>query len=474
MKLTTRPPVTTRPLAIGFVAFLVFKVQASLRRTESTPLVAPRRRLASHPRGEPLSMKLIIGVILLLSTFSVQALTLKDIEFQPKKVRELRSRRAALTSKATHKRLSRVHTAMSNDDYDRALRILKKLETQTQSRPFELAQIYQIFGFVYANKNNIKAAIDYFNKSLALKTLPTSPTLSSMYTVAQLKVGQEDYKGGLNDLVDWFHHIEKPNAQAYVLAATALFELKKKKSALVFINKAIEKMSNPQESWLQFAVALNYENKNYKDAAAALEMLTGRYPHKKKYWKQLTGVYLNLDKTTTALATIQMAYKMGHLVEEKELLNMVSLQLSEGLPYKGAKALENFIQDKKVKKNKKHFEILAQAWIQAEELERAIGPMEKAATLSSDGKVAAKQGHLLLELEKFKLAVKAYSMSLDKGGLKYPGRIYLSRGIAKFNLKDYQGAIADFKKAMKMEKTDKAAEQWINYVNLEKKYSEVL
>ena len=44
--------VTASPLAIGFVAFLV----ASLRRTKSTPSVgksnkAPRRRLASHPRG---------------------------------------------------------------------------------------------------------------------------------------------------------------------------------------------------------------------------------------------------------------------------------------------------------------------------------------------------------------------------------------------------------------------------------------
>ena len=47
-----RKGVTARLLVIGFVAFLV----ASLRRTKSTPPVgkiekAPRRRLASHPRG---------------------------------------------------------------------------------------------------------------------------------------------------------------------------------------------------------------------------------------------------------------------------------------------------------------------------------------------------------------------------------------------------------------------------------------
>ena len=415
-----------------------------------------------------------LWLICTLSTSSAQALTLNDVQFKPEKIAQLNHRRAALTSKATHKKLSRVHTAMTHDDYDRAIDILKKLESRTQSRPFELAQVYQTFGFVYANNNNIKTAIDYFNKSLALKVLPTSPTLSSMFTLAQLKIGQEDYEGGLKDLVNWFHHVKKPNGQAYVLAATALFELKQKKSALTFINEALRQSHNPPENWLQFAVALNYENKNYKNAASALKILTGRYPHKKKYWKQLAGVYLNLDDTKTALTTIQMAYKMKHLTEEKELLNMVSLQLTEGLPYKGAKALESFINDGKIQKNKKHFEILAQAWIQAEELERAIDPMKKAAHLSNDGKAAAKHGHLLLELEKFEPAIKAYSMSLNKGGLKYPGRIYLSRGIAKFSLKNYEGAITDFKKAKEKKKTSQAAEQWINYVYLDKKYSEVL
>lgn len=428
------------------------------------------RELARFFKFLPLTLWLVCT----LFTPYLLALTLNDVQFKPEKLAKLSSRPAALTSKSTHKRLSRIHTAITKEKYDQALEMLKKLEARTQSRPFELAQIYQTFGFVYANKDNLKASVDYFNKSIALNALPTSPTLSSMYTVVQLQIAQENYKGGLKDLVNWFHHVKKPNGQAYVLAATALFELKKKKSALVFINKALKISNNPPENWLQFAVALNYENKNYKEAAFALRILTTRYPHKKKYWKQLTGVYLNLDQTKVALATIQMAHKMKHLIEEKELLNIVSLQLSEGLPYKGAKTLEAFIETGKVKKNKKHFEILAQAWIQAEEMKRAIGPMSKAARLATDGKVAARQGHLLLELEKFKDAVKAYSMSLKKGGLKYPGRVYLARGIARFNLKDYKRALTDFEKAKEMEKTIQAAEQWINYVNLEKQYSKVL
>ncbi len=412
-------------------------------------------------------------IVLASSTHALtaHALTLEDVEFKPIKAKALNDRPAALTSKFTHKRLSRSHTALIAEKYDQAIEMLKKLEAQTKSRPFELAQVYQTLGFAYANKDDLKNAVVYFKKSIDLKSLPTSPTLSSLYTLAQLQIGQEMYQSGLTTLLEWFHHVKKPRAQAYVLLATALFELKKKGPALVFINKALELSQVPAENWLQFAVALNYENKKYKEAASALRLLVERYPQKKKYWKQLVGVYLNLDDISSALATIQMAYKIKHMTEDKELLNMISLQLTEEIPYKAAKALESFMNNEQVPKNKKHFEILAQAWIQSEELERAIDPLQKAAELSKDGKVAAKQGHLLLELGRFSHAVKAYSMSLKKGGLKSPGRIYLARGIAQLNLKKYEEAIANFEKAQGIEKTSQAAEQWLQHVHLEKRYT---
>ena len=420
-------------------------------------------------------MRLIVfSFFLMFFIVEARALTLKDIQYKPEKVSVLKKRRAALTSKSTHKKLSRAHTAFSKEKYSQALNILKKLEETLKSRPFELAQVYQTLGFIYAHQDKMTEALDYFEKAQALKALPMSPTLSSMYTMAQIKIFQEKYKEGLDELVNWFHHVKKPNAQSYILAATALFELKKKKAALIFVNKAIKMNPKPPENWLQFSVALNYENKNYNEAASSLRILTESYPHKKKYWKQLTGVYLSLDKTRMALATIQMAHKMGHLIKERELLNMISLQLSEGLPYKGAKFLEALMKESKVKESQKHFEVLAQAWLQSEELEKAMEPMGRAAELSDNGKAAINYGHILLELERFESAEKAYSMSLKKGGLKHPGQVYLSRGITRFNLKNYKGSIKDFKKAMEEEKTKKAAQDWVSYVELEQQYAKAL
>ena len=415
-------------------------------------------------------MKQFVAITLYLCLpLPIQSLTLKDIQFRPEKLSELKNNHHELMSPSIHKKLSQTYTTKN---HDKTLKILKKLESQ-KLRPFEKAQVYQALGFVYLQKNEFKTSIDSFNKALDLKILPLSSALASMYTVSQLHMAQKDYKNGLKRLINWFHHVKNPDPSAYVLTASALFELNQKKSALIFINKALKQKASPPENWLQFAVTLNYENKNYTEASALLKVLTQRYPQKKKYWKQLVGLHFHLDQLKTALATIQMANKMGHLIKEKELLNLVHLQITEGLPYKGAKTLKHLIQNKKVKESKKHLEILAQAWIQAEEPDKALAPMEKAAQLSEDGVTAARYGHLLLELEKFELAIKTYSMSLKKGGISKE-HVYLSRGIAYFHLKDYKKSLNDFKKAMDKENTKEIAQQWINYLHLEKNHASPL
>ena len=44
--------------------------------------------------------------------------------------------------------------------------------------------------------------------------------------------------------------------------------------------------------------------------------LTSSYPKKKKYWKQLSAIYLNINKDDRALATLDLAYKLDFLEKE--------------------------------------------------------------------------------------------------------------------------------------------------------------
>jgi len=240
---------------------------------------------------------------------------------------ELQSRSSVLISKGTHRRLSRAHSLMAKNKLNMAIDILKKLESATAKRPGELAQVLQALGFAYAQKDQISQSVATLKKALDQKTLPYSPTLSTMYTLAQMYMAADNYGKAESIMNNWFNLAEDPSPDSYVVMASIQSQKGNKSKALNLVTKAIDSTSKPKESWLSFAVSMNYELKRYKEASRILEKLTAFYPEKKKYWKQLAGVYLNTDNNQKALATLGLASKGGYLTEEGEIMNHVSLNL---------------------------------------------------------------------------------------------------------------------------------------------------
>ena len=232
---------------------------------------------------------------------------------------ELKSRKATLTSKGTHRRLSRAHSLLGKDKPKEALKVLERLLKSTEKRPHEKAQVLNTMAHAYAHMDKNKMAISYFQKALDLKTLPYNPTLTILFSIAQLNVAEEKYGLALKQIDNWFALADKPSPEAYVIKATILAQQKKRQEALKLVTKAIDMTDKPKESWLAFAVAMNYELNRYKEAARLLEKLAGLYPDKKKYWKQLAGVYLNLDNNQKALATLELADK-GQYLEKTRVL----------------------------------------------------------------------------------------------------------------------------------------------------------
>lgn len=381
---------------------------------------------------------------------------------------ELKNRAAALTSKGTHRRLSRAHELMAKNKVKDAIDVLKRLEKSTAKRPHELAQVLQALGFAYAQKEDYKGALKVMLQALKLNALPYNPTLSTLYTIAQVQMAQENYKGSEKTLQSWFALADEPSPDAYVLLASIHAQKKDQKKALELVTKAIDMTKEPKESWLSFAVAMNYELKRYKESARLLEKLAGLYPEKKKYWKQLSGVYLNIDKNSKALATLELAHKAAYLEKGSELMNLVSLFLYGGIPLKAARLLDDGLKSGKIDKNQKNYEILGDCWVQAEEVDKALVAYAASAKFAKDGRIFAKQGRMYLEKEDWKKAEKFLVDGLKKGKIKKPENIYMAIGIARFNLKKFNLAISSFETAKKKsEKVERAADQWIAYVQAE-------
>ena len=160
--------------------------------------------------------------------------------------------------------------------------------------------------------------------------------------------------------------------------------------------------------------------KKFKEALPLLEKLTALYPEKKKYWKQLSAVYINLEKDPKALATTELADKAGYLEKDSEIMNLVSLLIYGGIPLKGAKILKKALEKDQVEKNQRNYEILGDAWAQAENLEKALKAYAISAKMAKDGRIFAKQGRIYLDQENWKKATHYLSKALEKGRVKNP------------------------------------------------------
>ncbi len=404
-------------------------------------------------------------VIIILFSHVCPALASLAPKFSPEKIKELKKRRAPLTSKKAFRKLQRIYSLMDKKEYGKAETMILKL-LKKSNRPFQKAQNFQTLAHLYIRQDKLGQAISFFNQALSLNTLPLGHTLSTMYSVVQILASQGKNLQAKKKLEDWFQYVEKPQPQAFVLYASLLFEQGDKKGALVNINHALKLTKDPKESWLRMAVVLNYEAKDYATVEKLLRRLVEINPNKRKYWQQLSSTQLILNHSSKSLASLELAYKQRLLKKERHLLSLINLYSHEQIPLKTAQLLEEHIQSGKLKKNKKNYRLLAQAWLQAEEPKKAIAPLKKAAQYAKDGEIDIQLGQLYMQSENWTQALKFFQQGVQKGKLKSEAQTHLMMGITFSKTGNKSLALKYLKLATESEdeSTETGARQWLKHI----------
>ncbi len=405
------------------------------------------------------------SVIKTLSIFTALILSLGlHAKYTAKDKQELLQRAPGLTSKSVQRRLMRANELIAQDNRKGAIEILVKM-TEKNYRPFEKAKVWQTLAYAYAQTEQYKKARNAFMETVKLNALPYKPTLQSIFALAQLHLMAENYKESEKYLNDWFTLSNEERPDAYVFAATIQFHKGDKKKALESVLKALKISKKPKENWLTFAVSLLYEQNRFTEAGEMLFKLVEINTGKKMYWTQLAGSLLNQDKAMEALAVMDLALKMELLDQEGEFLNIVSLYLSNGLPYEASLLMKTAFSKKVIKKDKKNLELYANSLIQAKEYDKAMAPLESAAKLSKDGKLFALKARLHLEKEEFKTAISLFDQALNKGlKKKETGQVLVEKSVALIQLGEPKKALPLLNKAVKYEDSKKMAENWLSYI----------
>jgi len=450
-------------------------------------------------------MKNLARSLLLASTllFAITNITYSpNIEAQAKgnykKARVLSNKAAKIITKVVEA-LERVDDEGNEDpDFAEAKKLLTDMELNKDSfKSYDRSVMYNYWGYLYFNDE------DYDNAMRAYQLILNEPEVTiplrtaSLYTLAQLYLVKENYSKGIELILIWMEEVENATAQSYSLLAQAYYQLGEYQKSLDSMVEAIRiaqevEEYRPKESWYVLLAACYSELKDQKKITEKFalekqrdiyEILVNYYP-KKLYFLQLGGVYSQMNRELDYMITLKAAFEQDLLDREGEYLALAQLLLLNKNPYWAAQVLVNGQNKKVVTKNEetgeeeikpvvketeKNLKLLADSWRIAQETDKAIPVLEKAAKLSEEGETFILLGNLYLVQDKLEEAVKAINEGIKKGKLKKPSQARLVLGQAYFELENFEEAKKQFRIAARDEdnKVKKTANSWIKYAENE-------
>lgn len=383
---------------------------------------------------------------------------------------ERKTRKTPAMREKTYKQLSEAQVAAEAENYQAALNILNSLSRDDSLNSYEKAQMYNFYAFIYYSQDRYRDAIRAYENVLAQPELPEALENGTIYSLAQLYFQSEDYRKSIQLMERWFRIAKNPGPEPYVIVAQAYYQLKDYRNALPNIETAMriarQQGKRVKENWLLLQRLFYYELNDYAKSEEVLKELIRLYP-KKIYYTQLSATYHELNDDKKQLAALELAHMQGMLTQGRELLNLAQLYVANGVPYKGAKILQEGIDNNVIEARESNLRLLSQSWFMAGEFEEAIPPLRRAAQISDDGDLYVRLAQSYLNLERHAEAVEALRAGLQKGGVRRPGDAQVMLGMSLYELDRLEQARSAFTVAANYDANERTARQWINHIGKE-------
>jgi len=364
----------------------------------------------------------------------------------------------------------RIHKAINEEDYDKAL---KELETADEryfrgGRTYEAALLYQLYGQFYALQNKYTEALPWFEKSLSTEKLPRIGAQEVRFQLAQtyFMVGRyENVIPLLNDYIDIGTRYAYPiSARINLLLSYSHGRIDEYEEAYFHITQANNKADKPQIDWLEYAFSLAMKLNNLNDAQNLSTRLLFLQPEKKKYWNQASALYFAKDFEVDSLSALELAYENNTLNKESDFLLLSKYYLYQKSPIKTISVINDGISRKIVKENEDNLKLLSSAYFFSRDLDNGIKILIKAENISNDADLSFRLGTYAFDNENYALAIKSFNKAQKKGWNDVPGRIELIKGISYFELENFKKANENLLIASEFKDTKDTAEGWISYI----------
>lgn len=365
----------------------------------------------------------------------------------------------------TYKTLTTTQQLMEQGAYNDSLKKLGTLLDAPGLSNYEEAVVQQMLGHVQLSRESFAAAIKAFERSLALQQLPQTTEQQLRYNLGQLYLTGEQPDKAITILEAWFDDEPAPSAQAHVLLAQAYAQEKQYRKAIPLLETANSLSNTPHAEWYEALLAMHYELQAYRDCVPLLKKMIRLFPRQTGYWQQLAGVHMALNNQDAALSALELAFRQDALNSEQEVIQLVQLYLSAGIPYKAARLLEQQMETGKISNTARHRELLAHAWTSARERKQAISALERAIQDDAKPELRLRLAQWYIEAEDWRAVTRMLAPLEGEKNTYTTSQARLLLGIAHFELGNTGAARAAFQRAREFPKTSKTAQQWLDFIH---------
>ncbi len=412
-----------------------------------------------------LSFLFIIFSLLLLPVGQLGVSYVQAQEAQKEKPKKPKTRRTQVLGKTAFRLIEKSQELLAEEKYDEAMEPLQTIMAGENFKAYEKAVAIQTSGYIYAGKEDYEATIGAFERAIATGDLPPRVVSDLTYGLAQLHLAKERPRKSLQLMEQWFAAQEKePGGDPYALKAQIHLILDELRAAEQAIKKALSKEEEPKQQWTRILLSVLLQEERYGEARPILEDAVQIWPGVKAFWEQLTAIYYHFEEEDLAFVARRAMHVQDMLVSTKELSSMAQLYLYHDVPIKAAEILQSGMDGDRIEKTGKNYELLARAYMQAREWDKAIAPLTRAAEMSDEGKFYVQLAQSYVQGEKWGLAESALVKALNKGGLDDEADSWLLLGIARTRLEKYDAAIKAFRKAGDDDDVAKDAFRWIRSI----------
>ncbi|MBC8010606.1 MAG: hypothetical protein H7067_10975 [Burkholderiales bacterium] len=381
-------------------------------------------------------------------------------------------------SEKTSSSLGQLRTLTEAKDYTGSLALIDGLLATAAPTSFDAYVLTQIKAQILLTQGKLVEAIAPLETALKLgegnANFFDAPTnLEQLNLLAQLYYQQAaeskqpaaqkaGYEKALATINRWLERSPRPTADIRLFASSLLYQLAtvdaskpdaaRIRESITQANEGLLLAIKPSTQLYLILVACHLQLGETARAAEILEILAERDPKSSSTWSQLQSIYLSTAseikdpeearrQNLRALLVLDRAQAAGQLKSPKDNYTRVAILFNIQQFTRAAALLEKGLADGSIEGSKRNWELLASAYQQTSENEKALDALTRAATkFPDDAALEFSLAQFLYNTGKLADAYARGQAAVAKGTLEKPGQAQVYLAYLAFELQRYEEA----------------------------------